>query len=326
MSEANLFLGTVGEGVWRSTDGGETWNRASKGMFVECDVRALAVHPTRPEVLYAGTNEGVYRTQNGGDDWTLLGGPLDKLVTWVLLVVPHASDTLFAGTRPPLIFRSTDAGRNWHKTDALPAQECPGILFNRVTTLRTDPFERERLWAGVEIDGVWTSRDGGASWNRVGQGLSSADIHGLAIVPRGDRRVLLATTNNDLNISHDDGHTWQPQKVGRQFGYDYCRGLVQRPDRPEVLFLGNGDGPPGSIGAAWRSLDGGGSWHKLALPVVPNSTIWDFAFNPASPDNVYAYSVSGEVYHSADGGERWRKLPREFGEIRAIACSAGATS
>ncbi|HEV7226367.1 MAG TPA: hypothetical protein VGN42_26910 [Pirellulales bacterium] len=321
MDQTALFVGTVGEGVWRSTDGGAEWRRSSDGMFVECDVRALAVDPRRPQTLYAGTNEGVYRTENGGDDWTRLAGPLDERTTWSLLVVPHQPDTVLAGTRPPLIFRSLDAGRDWSETDARPAQECAGIRFNRVTTLVADPLQRDRLWAGLEIDGVWTSTDGGASFRRIGQGLSSADIHGLAVVPRGGRRVLLATTNNDLNVSRDDGLTWEPQNVGKQFGHGYCRGLKQRPDRPEVLFLGNGDGPPGSIGAAWRSLDGGETWHKLALPGTPNSTIWDFAILAAAPENVYAYSVSGEVYHSADGGEAWRKLPREFGEIRSLACS-----
>lgn len=320
MSQPVLFVGTVGEGVWRSIDAGASWTRSSKGMFVECDVRALASDPRRPEVLYAGTNEGVYRTDNLGDDWKRLEGPLSGLVTWSLLVAPNQSDTLFAGTRPARLFRSTDAGGTWQETDARPAQECAGIIFNRVTTLRADPLENNRLWAGVEIDGVWTSRDGGASWRRVGEGLSSADIHGLVIVPRDGRRVMLATTNNDLNLSHDDGQTWQPQNVGEQFGHDYCRGLAQRPDQPEVLFLGNGDGPPGSIGAAWRSVDAGQTWHKLALPTTPNSTIWDFAFHPRFCDNVYAYSVSGEVYHSADGGERWSKLAREFGEIRSLAC------
>jgi photosystem II stability/assembly factor-like uncharacterized protein len=319
MSHATLFVGTVGEGVWRSTDGGAEWTRSSKGMFVECDVRSLAVDPRDPRRIYAGTNEGVYLTKNAGDDWVRLEGPLDELITWSLLVVPHQPDTVLAGTRPARIFRSTDAGRGWRETDAHPAQECPGIRFNRVTTLLADPLQRDRLWAGVEIDGVWTSTDGGASFSRVGQGLSSADIHGLAIVPRDGRRVMFATTNNDLNLSDDDGLTWRPQDIGKQFGHAYCRGLKQRPDRPDVLFLGNGDGPPGSVGAAWRSLDGGRHWQKLALPGVPNSTIWDFAFHAAAPNNVYAYSVSGEVYHSADGGDRWRQLPREFGEIRSLA-------
>src|SRR6185312_11021183 len=79
MSHATLFVGTVGEGVWRSTDGGAEWTRSSKGMFVECDVRSLAVDPRDPRLIYAGTNEGVYLTKNAGDDWVRLEGPLDKL-------------------------------------------------------------------------------------------------------------------------------------------------------------------------------------------------------------------------------------------------------
>lgn len=320
MTPSVLFLGTVGEGVWRSTDGGETWRRSSNGMFVECDVRALVVDPERPGVVYAGTNEGVWRSENSGDEWTPLDGPMNDLVTWSLLLLTGQKPALFAGTRPAGIYRSLDGGRSWRRCSADLSQNCPGIRFNRVTTLRTDPLDN-RFWAGVEIDGVWTSRDGGENWLKIGSGLSSADIHGLVIVPNGNgKRTLLATTNNDLNISYDDGQTWQPQRVGDRFGHAYCRGLVQRADRPEVLFLGNGDGPPGTVGAAWRSKDSGRSWQRMPLPGTPNSTIWDFAFHPSNPDHMYAYSVCGEVYHTPDGGERWEKLPREFGEIRAIAC------
>ena len=103
---ATLFLGTVGEGVWRSNDGGATWSRSSKGMFVECDVRALAVDPGRAGVVYAGTDEGVCRSDNHGDEWTRLDGPLDDLVTWALRLLPQ-SDLLLAGTRPADISSST---------------------------------------------------------------------------------------------------------------------------------------------------------------------------------------------------------------------------
>src|SRR5487761_155310 len=99
MQHPKIFVGTVGEGVWRSTDGGASFERASDGMFVECDVRALVVDPRNPQVLYAGTNEGVYRTANGAGDWTRLEGPLDDLIPWSLLVVPPQPETLLAATR-----------------------------------------------------------------------------------------------------------------------------------------------------------------------------------------------------------------------------------
>ena len=69
---------------------------------------------------------------------------------------------------------------------------------------------------------------------------------------------------------------------------------------------------------ALRSRDGGKSWQRMALPVEPNSTIWDYATHAAAPDLVYAYSCSGELYRSADGGDHWDKLGQEFGEIRAL--------
>ena len=55
------------------------------------------------------------------------------------------------------------------------------------------------------------------------------------------------------------------------------------------------------------------------MPGRANSTVWTFAVHPAVPALVYAASVSGQVYRSTDGGTTWQKLPREFGEVRALA-------
>ncbi len=317
-SDYAILVGTVGEGVWRSDDGGKTFSRRSQGMFVECDVRALAAHPANPHLVYAGTSEGVYRSTDRGEHWVRLEGPLNHLVTWSLLVSPHDPDTLYAGTRPAHLFRSSDAGRSWIQLGVAIAQQCHNIVYNRVTTLVADPADSQGLWAGIEIDSVRHSTDGGDSWASLQTGLSSQDIHSLAIVPGPGPRRILATTNNDLNVSTDEGKTWQPQEVGRRFDWSYCRGLAQKADDPGVLFLGNGDGPPGRIGALWRSTDAGRSWVRASLPCVPNSTVWGFAVHPAQPSLVLAYTVSGEVYRSSDGGDSWDKLPREFGEIRAL--------
>ena len=86
-----------------------------------------------------------------------------------------------------------------------------------------------------------------------------------------------------------------------------------------MVLLGAGDGPPGSEGLAARSTDAGDTWAAAAMPARANSTVWCFAVHPADPDLIYAASVSGEVYRSADAGITWDKLDREFGEIRALA-------
>jgi photosystem II stability/assembly factor-like uncharacterized protein len=314
-----LYVGTIGEGLWRSLDGGETFLRASDGMFVECHVRALAAHPRHPRTLYLGSELGLFRTSDGADRWTRVESPLNGQQIWSILLLPSAPDVILVGTCPSRLFRSPDGGKTWTEPEVRMLQECPRIIHTRVTTLLADPGDPEAVWAGVEIDGLFRSRDRGATWQAVdGRGLSSRDIHALAIFP-GNGRRLLAATNNDLNLSVDDGASWQPLQVGKSLPWSYCRALAQPIGKPEMVLLGQGDSPPGSAGAVARSTDGGVHWQTGRMPGRANSTIWNFAVHPADPNLIYASSVSGEVYRSTDAGATWDKLTREFGEIRALA-------
>jgi photosystem II stability/assembly factor-like uncharacterized protein len=316
-----LYVGTIGEGLFRSLDGGETYRRACEGMFVECHVRALAVHPRQPATLYLGSELGLFVSHDGAESWTRLPAKLDGLQVWSLWVVPQHPEVLIAGTCPSHLFRSEDGGRTWSEAAARLERECPRLVWTRVTCIVGDAANPEELWAGVEIDGVHRSRDGGRTWQPIGSGLSSRDIHALVIVPDdGTRpRRLVAATNNDLNISDNDGLTWRPLQIGQTMPWAYCRALAQPCGRPEVILLGNGDFPPGSAGVIGRSIDGGTTWHQTDMPARANSTMWNFAAHPADPQLIYASSVSGQVYRSTDGGTTWKKLTREFGEVRALA-------
>jgi photosystem II stability/assembly factor-like uncharacterized protein len=315
-----LYVGTIGNGLWRSTDGGHTFARACDGMFVECHVRALAVHPEDPRQLYLGSELGLFHSADGASNWTRVESPLNNLQIWSLLLLPDAPQVILAGTCPSRLFRSGDGGKTWTEPTVQMPRECPRIIHTRVTTLYADPLAPETVWAGVEIGGLYRSRDAGRTWQAVGRGLSSQDIHGMVIVGgKGRPRRLLASTNNDLNLSTDDGETWQPLRIGQMLPWSYCRGMSLVPNRPDMALLGNGDGPPGTTGVVARSVDGGVSWKEAAMPGRSNSTMWNFAVHPADPELVYASSVSGEVYRSTDSGATWTKLSREFGEIRALA-------
>jgi photosystem II stability/assembly factor-like uncharacterized protein len=320
MTPHRLYVGTIGEGLFRSLDGGLTFRRACDGTFVECDVRAVAVHPQRPEVLFMGTELGLFRSADGADSWAQVEGPLAGLQVWSIHIPPRRPDVMLVGTRPAALFRSEDGGQTWAVAAATMETVCPRIMHTRVTAIVTDPDNADLAWAGVEIDGVQASYDGGRTWAPLGTGLSSRDIHALAVAPGpGGRRRLLAATNNDLNLSDDDGATWRPIGVGRMLPWPYCRALAQPISRPEVVLLGAGDGPPGGVGAVARSADCGESWATAAMPGMANSTVWTFAVHAADPSLIYAASVSGEIYRSTDGGTKWEKLDREFGEIRALA-------
>jgi len=316
-----IYVGTIGEGVFRSVDGGETFARACDGMaFVECHVRALVVHPREPNVLYLGCESGLYRSSDGADSWTRIESPANDTQVWSLLIPEHYPNIIVVGCCPSKIFTSTDAGRTWHEGTTRMRHDCPRIQYTRVTCLLADPDNPEVWWAGVEIDGLHCSRDHGRTWQRIGEGLTSQDIHALAKVPGG---AFLAATNNDLNVSSDHGQTWRGLNIATMMPWAYCRTLAQLPGRPTTIFLGNGNGPPGSAGAIGRSDDGGATWRPWQLPRQANSTIWNFALFAGEPKIVYANSVSGEVYRSYDAGNTWQKLEREFGEIRALAWTNG---
>ena len=313
-----LYIGTIGEGIFRSLDGGETFARACDGMFVECHVRSLVLHPEDPRTMYAGTEQGLFISRDGADTWSRVESPLNGLQIWSILIHPDKPNLILAGTCPSRIFRSEDGGRTWSEPRAKIRLDCPRIMHTRVTTLLADPQDPDTIWAGVEIDGLFRSRDAGRSFEPVGEGLSSQDIHALAIIGNGKARRMLAATNNDLNASDDGGATWKPLGVGKTLPWSYCRSLKQPVGSPEVVLLGIGNAPPGFAGAIARSTDAGRSW-QVVTPRLTNSTVWTFATHSANTDLIYAASVSGEVLRSWDRGVTWEKLRREFGEIRSLA-------
>lgn len=316
-----LYLGTIGEGVWRSRDGGETFARATRGLFLEADVRALVVDPADAAVVYAGTNCGLFRTSNAGDHWQRFpAAPFDPgdgwpggVSVWSVAVCPDDPDTLLVGTCPAAVYRSRDNGQTWEELAGAGFAKPSDVLgHNRVTCLRFD--DAGNLWAGAEIGGMRVSGDKGDTWAAPpGSGLSSPDIHDLLPLPGG---ILLASTNNDLNRSRDGGKTWRRLNIGEKWGQGYCRGMAQS---GTTIFVGNGDTVPGTRGAAFLSRDNGETFAPAPLPAVPASTIWTWATHAADPAVVFCAAVLGGVYRSQDAGTTWTACRHTFGEIRALA-------
>lgn len=314
-----LCVGTIGSGAWISPDGGGSWRRVRRGLWNESRIYGLAVHPRQPRTLFAGADDGLYRSSDGGQSFEHIDSPMNKMDVWKIAFDPGDPDTIFAGTRPAALFRSTDGGRRWARLSVDMVEDCPNVGVPRVTALTVDPRDRRIIWAGVEVDGVRRSLDGGETWTRVAGGLDDPDIHDVAIRAGGGGETVLTSTPREIFASTDDGESWQRLGVGKHFGLPYCRGLALKADDPDTVFVATGDAAAGSTGAIERSKDGGRSWARLTLPIEPNSPIWAFATHPVDAGLIYACSHYGELFESADAGDSWGKLPREFTEIRSIA-------
>ncbi|MFT5368029.1 MAG: photosystem II stability/assembly factor-like uncharacterized protein [Candidatus Latescibacterota bacterium] len=312
----NIYVGTVGQSVWRSQDGGESWKKSSKGMFSESDIRALAADPNDPTILFAGTETGIYRSNNGGDNWEQPDSELNQRQIWSLAIDPKDSNTIFAGTCPSAFFKSEDGGDSWKQLSVELAADC-GAIIPRVTTMIIDPEDSQTIYAGIEIDGMRVSHDGGETWKAVNEGLSSQDVHGLTVVP-GQTKTIVAATNNDICVT-TDLVSWTPLKVKEHFPWGYCRSALYVSENANRVYVGAGNGPPGDQGGLFYTSNLGETWERADLGGNSNSTIWCVVKNPAINDWIMAYSVSGQIFRSTDNGDTWKKLAREFGEVRALA-------
>src|SRR5215831_3733604 len=94
---ATICVGTLGQGIWRSSDGGDTWLRVRHGLYGESAVRALAVHPSSARIMYCGADSGVYRSEDSGEHWERLDSPMNEIPIWALAIDPVDPNIIFAG-------------------------------------------------------------------------------------------------------------------------------------------------------------------------------------------------------------------------------------
>lgn len=318
----SILIGTVGQGLGVSDDCGETWTKIRQPIPGEANVRALFVYPDNPHRVLAGSDLGIFRSEDNGSNWEKLDSPMEDLQIWSVTVDPTASDTIFAGTRPGG-FRSRDGGKTWTELSMGVNMNCP-IGTPRTTNMIVDPRDNRTIWAGVEVDGVYKSLDGGDSWLHLpdlGPDPFHGDIHGMAI-KRGAGSSVYCTSPFGIATSQDEGESWDYHyfpKFNEGDNRSYCRGVLMKADDPDVMFVGNGDFIPGMSGAVQRTKNAGQSWEPVSLPVEPNSVIYWLGTHPDRANVIVAASLFGYLYVSEDGGDTWRKLRKEFGEIRSVA-------
>ena len=203
------YVGSASGGIWKSVDGGEYWEPIFDGQSDHA-VGALAVAPSDPQIIWAGTGEphirsnvslgtGVYKSTDGGDTWQHMGlGEGGPTRTSRIVIHPTNPDIVYVGAlghahgpqQARGVFRTEDGGETWEhvlfvdeNTGASSLEmdpHNPRKLFAGMWTLEVHTWGRE---SGGEGSGIYMSMDGGDSWTKL-------EGHGLPTLPVGEDRHL----------------------------------------------------------------------------------------------------------------------------------------
>jgi len=204
--------GTPSKGVWKSVDGGDSFQLSDTGLPSNLKVRDFQFSPdwpADPTVYLAGRNLGVFRSHDGGAHWEEVNNGLGVSIIRVLRISPDDSRdaTLFAGTAGGGLFVTHDGGATWSPSNAgLP--DLAGIDVEGVAVSPAYAIDRT-LFVTTQRSGVWRSGDGGATWQPVNAGLP-LDMPRF-IEPSPDfahDRTLFLSTHDWMWRSVDAGATW----------------------------------------------------------------------------------------------------------------------
>ncbi len=334
--EGPLIVGTDGPplgegGLYRRTDGEQEWQSSYNGLPEHPQVRALAVHPKNPQVVYAGTQDGVYRSEDKGDHWKATQSL--KGDVWSMAFHPSNPDVLLAGYDQGMICRSDDGGETWRtgNSDKVVFPHItmhPNEIVKRVIGLGFDAGNPQEVYGAVEVGGLLASRDGGENWESITGGhyttMGPVDLHGVQVNPTAAGLVYIVT-QLAMFRSRDHGHRWELVPLEEMFpGGIYCRDLMVAPNDPRVMYMaagaGGGAAPADTkeAGALFRSSDTGETWERLDLGETPVNRMAQVTVDPAAPSHVYCCTNRGMVFSSYDSGDTWSKsqVPGEISRAR----------
>ena len=340
-----LYIAT-GEGVVTvKPDGKDSWEAEQKGLTA-WDINELAVEPSAPGRVYAGTRgDGVWRSDDFGETWIKpnRGKPGPGKVKCVT-IDPHDSNTIWAGTEPIGLWVSRDACESWSALDSV--WDVPEVaevdypvaaVEPHVRDIVIDPKDPDTIYLALQVGHMLKSTDGGTTWTLLNKNVD-ADAHTIVSRPDDPQHLYLATGGHSargvgapgraLYQSEDGGESWSP--MGLEFEQEYSVPLVQHPTKPDILYSALANGQPsawrkrddGAQATMIRSNDGGKSWQALETPPeIGREFAASITLDPDEPDNVFVGTRTGQLFRSTDGGDSWASLGvkvRNVADMRAV--------
>jgi len=322
-----VWVGAAGGGVWKSLNQGTTF----KPVFEDYtqSIGTIAIDQSRPDTVWVGTGEvwvrnsvsvgtGIYRTTNGGDKWELKGLEKSERIGRILIdsknpdiVYAAVLGALWGDSEDRGVYKTTDGGKTWAKllyvnastgcADMAMDPQNPSIIYASMWDFRRQAYT---FRSGGPGSALYKSTDGGATWNKIHNGLPNETLGRIAIaispVAPHYLYALVESKKSALYRSSDQGTSWekmsdQTMAGDRPFYYSL---LVPDPVDAERIYK------PGTT--LWVSSNGGkifqnpsvsgGAYHS------DTHAIW---ISPVDNRLIYM-GTDGGVYISADKGNTWR--------------------
>ena len=340
---AHLPAMNFGGGLFRTTPDDGRWSALTEGLPDAVEVRAIAIHPSDHDVIYAGTQDGPYRSLDGGERWERLGFPDRGAVVWSIAFHPTRPQVMYAGVAPVAVYRSEDGGDTWQKLEgAISPEHCPMGFPTRVIRIAVDAGHPDDVYAALEVSGVIRSEDGGESWADLSEPLidlsqkshlrsricsdteseGMLDSHAIAVSPAKPGAPFLAVRMG-LFESGDRGESWRDMEIGRFSPLTYCRDVVVSPHDARVMYACLSPAARSHDGTLYRSGDLGRTWKRYDRGVKANATMMKVALHPAHAERVYCVSRCGQVFGTEDDGATWReyRLPENVRDVYTVACA-----
>ena len=332
-----IDAGTGGWGVASSTDGGESWTAANRGL-VATWISALAVDPKTPATIYAGSDDGsggLFKSVNGGATWssTNAGLPNSGAVDWgtqALAIDPTNTATVYAAGLPVYggyggVFKSTNGGASWQTSI-----HGSSSTFDFAFALAMSPANPATLYVGTDR-GIFKTTNSGGAWNVMNNGLASgssvAAINALAIDPAAPPTVYASGSLAGSSMiwkSTNGATSWS--KVA-DFGCNSAGGLAADPLKTgKVYCLTTVNQLQGVLAL---SADGGKSWSKNDLPLPPyflsNVAVSSLALDPKKAGTIYAGGNAAGLLVSTDDGQSWTQwsMPPAYAILSLAIDAAG---
>ena len=327
-----FYIAAVNGGVWKTTDIGRTWTPVFDDQSTG-SVGALAIAPSDPNTIYAGSGEGLqrpdlsvgngmYKSTDGGQTWRHLGLRDAQQIANILVDPRDANRVYVAVVGHPYgpnaergVFRSTDGGESWQKVlyrdentgaaDLAFDPTNPQTIYADLWAARVAPWEvRGGESFVVAGSGLYKSTDGGDTWRALTQGLPGAQEGlgrmGIAVAPSQANRLYAtveARKNPGVYRSDDGGDSWTQVNGERRVGGrgPGAMGIAVAPDNPDRVYVTNT--------STYRSDDGGRTF--TAIKGAPGGDDYQRVWiNPHNPQLIALTSDQGATI-SLNGGVTW---------------------